>query len=115
MVYGIFTVLDFPGGSDGKAFAYNVGDPGSIPGSGNISWRRKWQPTPVVFLGFPGGSDGKECTYSAGDMGSIPGSEKCPGGRHGNPLQYFCLDNSMDKFSEPGGLQSMGSQRVRPD
>ena len=34
MVYGIFTVLDFPGGSDGKAFAYNVGHPGSMPVSG---------------------------------------------------------------------------------
>ena len=32
----------FPGSSDGKASAYNVGDPGLIPGSG-----RKWQPTPV--------------------------------------------------------------------
>ena len=42
---------DFPGGSDGKACAYNVGDPGSIPGLGRISWRRKWQPTPVFLRG----------------------------------------------------------------
>ena len=42
---------DFLGGSDGKASAYNVGDPGSIPGSGKISWRRKWQPTPVFLPG----------------------------------------------------------------
>ena len=49
---------DFPGGSDGKASAYNVGDPGSIPfpSPGKISWRRKWQPTPV-FL--PGKSHGR--------------------------------------------------------
>ena len=49
---------DFSGGSDGKAPAYNVGDPSSIPGSGErkISWRRKWQPTPV-FL--PGKSHGR--------------------------------------------------------
>ena len=38
-----FLFLDFPGGSDGKAFAYNMGDPGSI------SWRSKWQPTPVFL------------------------------------------------------------------
>ena len=38
--------LGFPGGSDGKASACNVGYPGSIPGSGRSSWRRKWQPTP---------------------------------------------------------------------
>ena len=47
---------DFPGGSNGKVSAFNVGDPGSIPGSGKISWRRKWQPTPL-FL--PGESHGK--------------------------------------------------------
>ena len=40
------------------------------------------------------------------DIGSIPGLERSPGGKHGNPLQYFCLENPMDK--EPGGLQSMG-------
>ena len=45
---------DFPGGSDGKGPAYDVGDPGSIP---EISWRRKWQPTPV-FL--PGKSHGQK-------------------------------------------------------
>ena len=39
---------DFPGGSDGKGSAYNVGDLGSIPGSGKILWRQKWQPTPVL-------------------------------------------------------------------
>ena len=45
--------LDFPGGSDGKASAYNAGDLGSIPGSGKISWRRKWQPPPVFLPGNP--------------------------------------------------------------
>ena len=42
---------DFPGGSDGKASVYNAGDPGSIPGSGRFSWRRKWQSTPVLLTG----------------------------------------------------------------
>ena len=46
--------IDFPGGLDGKASAYNVGDLGSIPGK--ILWRKKWQPTPV-FL--PGESQGQ--------------------------------------------------------
>ena len=32
-----------------------------------------------------------------GDVGSIPGSGRCPGGGNGNPLQYFCLENPMDK------------------
>ena len=42
---------DFPGGSDSKASAYNAGDPGSVPGLGKTSWRRKWQPTPVFLPG----------------------------------------------------------------
>ena len=45
------TSVGFLGGSDGKASAYNVGDPGSIPGFGKILWRRKWQPTPVLLPG----------------------------------------------------------------
>ena len=45
--------------------------------------------------GFPGGSDGKEFTCNTGDLGSIPGLERSPG--HGNPLQYSCLENSMDR------------------
>ena len=44
------------------------------------------------------------------DMGSIPGLGKSPGERNSNPLQYSFLENSMEE--EPGGLQSMGSQRV---
>ena len=44
-------------------------------------------------MGFPGGSDGKESSSNAGDLGSIPGSGRSPGGGHGNPLQYSCLEN----------------------
>ena len=53
----------FPGGSDSKASAYNAGDLGSIPGSnpwvGMISWRRKWQPTPVFLPGISWKSHGQ--------------------------------------------------------
>ena len=48
----------------------------------------------------------------AGDKGSIPGLGSSSGEGNGNPLQYSCLDDSMEK---PGGLQSLGSQRVRHD
>ena len=48
-------------------------------------------------LGFPSGSDGKESACSAGDPGSIPGSGRSPGEGKGNPLQYSCLENSMDR------------------
>ena len=52
------------------------------------------------FLGFPGCSVGKESTCNVGDMGdtvSIPGSGRSPGVGNGNPLQYSCLENSMDR------------------
>ena len=48
-------------------------------------------------MGFPGGSDGKMSDCNAGDPGSIPGSGITPGGRNGNPLQYSCLENAMDR------------------
>ena len=47
--------------------------------------------------GFSGSSAGKESTCNAGDPGSIPGLGKCPGGGHGNPLQYSCLENPMER------------------
>ena len=47
------------------------------------------------------------------DLGLIPGSGRSPGGGHGNSLQYSCLENTMEE--EPGGLQSMGSQRDKHD
>ena len=47
----------------------------------------------------------------AGDAGSIPESGNSPGGGHGNPLQYSCLENPMAE--EPGRIHSMGLQRVR--
>ena len=49
------------------------------------------------------------------DTGSVSGLGRCPGGGHGNPLQYSCPQNPMDRGEEPGGLQSIGSQRVRHD
>ena len=45
----------------------------------------------------PGGSDGKESACNAGEPGSIPGLERCPGEGNGNPFQYSCLENSMDR------------------
>ena len=45
-------------------------------------------------VGFPGGVSDKE---RACDAGSVPGLGRSPGGRHGNPLQYSCLENSMDR------------------
>ena len=49
------------------------------------------------LLDFPGGSDGKASVYNAGDLGSIPGWGRSPGEVNGNPLQYYCLKNPMDR------------------
>ena len=46
---------------------------------------------------FPGGSDGRDSACNAGDPGLILGWGRSPGGGHGNPLQYSCLENSMDR------------------
>ena len=46
---------------------------------------------------FPGGSGGKASAYNAGDPGSIPGLGRSPGEGNGNPLQYSCLENAMDR------------------
>ena len=46
---------------------------------------------------FPGGSEGEETTCSAGHLGLIPGLKRFPGEGNGSPLQYSCLENSMDR------------------
>jgi len=52
---------------------------------------------------------GKESTCNVGELGSIPVLGRSPGGGHGNPLQYSCLESPMDRGA--GRLLSMGSQR----
>ena len=48
-------------------------------------------------MGFPHISVGKESACSAGDPGSVPRSGRSPGKGNGNPLQYSCLENPMDR------------------
>ena len=87
-----------------------------------LYWRRKWQPTPVFlpgesqgqrslagyspwghkesdtieYTGFPSSSDGKASACNVGDLGSILGLGRSPGEGNDNPLQYSCVENSMD-------------------
>ena len=51
----------------------------------------------LALHGLPSDSDGKESTCNAGDLGSIPESGRSPGEGIGYPLQYSCLENSMDR------------------
>ena len=48
-------------------------------------------------MGFPGGSDSKASAHNAGDPGSIPGLGRSSGEGNGKPLQYSCLENSVDE------------------
>ena len=66
--------------------------------------------------GFPGGSVVKNPSNNAGDTGdmsSLPGTGRSSGGRNGNPLHYLAWN--IPWTEEPGGLQSIGSQRVGHD
>ena len=126
----------WPGDSNSKESARNVGDPSSIPGVGRSpgeengnalqysclenamdrgAWRatvRKVAKSPTWlrlhfhFLGFPDSSVGKEFACNAGDPGSIPGLGRSLREGKGYPLQYSGLENS---------IESMGSQRARHD
>ena len=52
---------------------------------------------PITHTAFPGSSAGKESSHNAGDLNLIPGSRRSPGEGNGYPLQYSCLENSMDR------------------
>ena len=83
-------------------------------GGGNESakaWIWKWRDIFSEHKGFPGGSDGKECACNAGDPGLIPGSGRSPGVGNGNLLQYYCLENSMDR-GPLVGYSSLGCKEL---
>ena len=68
----------------------------SFPGEKKIMWELLFT---IVFGSnfFPSGSDDKESACNAGDLGSIPGLGRSPGEENGNPLQYSCQENPMDR------------------
>ena len=53
--------------------------------------------SPDVGYSFPGGSEVKESALNVGDLGSVSRAGRCLGEGNGYPLQYFCLENSMDR------------------
>ena len=79
-------------------------------------WKMIYIPMYLKSGGFPGSASGKEptCQCRKCKRGWFnPRWERSPGGWHGNPLQYSCLE--IPWTEEPGGLQSLGSQRVPLD
>ena len=72
----------------------------------------KW-PSPLLIKGFPGDLDGKESDCNVGDPSLIPGLGRSPGGGNGNPFQYSCLENSMDRgawWATVHGITKNGTQ-----
>ena len=66
-------------------------------------------------MGFPGGSEVKASACNAGDLGSNPGSGRSPGEGSGNPFQYSCLQNSMDReawWASVHGVAKSGRTRL---
>ena len=57
----------------------------------------RWCDRCLKRVGFPGSSVSKESVYNEGDLGSITGSGRSPEEGNGNPLQYSCLENPMDR------------------
>ena len=64
-------------------------------------------------IDFPGGSDGKAFVYNVGDPGSIPGLGRSPGEGNGNPLQYYCLENPMDRGDWQATIYGVAKSQTR--
>ena len=56
---------------------------------------------------------GKESAHNAGDLGSIPGLGRSPGGGHGDPLQYSCLENYMDRGAWQATVGGVTKSRIQ--
>ena len=64
-------------------------------------------------MDFPGGSDSKMSAYNVGDPGSIPGLGRPPAEGNGNPLQYPCLENSMDRGAWRATVHGVAKSRTQ--
>ena len=65
----------------------------------------------IIFI--PGGSDGKESACNAQDLSSIPGSGRSPGEGNGYPLQYSCLENSMERGAWGATVHGVAKSQTR--
>ena len=118
LAYQAFLSMGFSRQEDWSGLAFpSLGDlpnPGIEPGSRAL--QADSLPTELRKSQIPGRSAVKNLPANAGvtgDVGSRPRLGRSPGGGNGNSLQYSCLGNPMAE--EPGGLQSMESQKVRHD
>ena len=67
----------------------------------------------TVSKGFPDGSDSKEFACNSGVSGLIHGTGRSPGGGNGYPLQYSCLENSMDREARQAIVHGVARSQTR--
>ena len=67
----------------------------------------------MTFVGFPGGLEGKASACNAGDLGSIPELGRSSGEGNGNPLQYSCLENPIDRGAWEAAVHGVAKSRTR--
>ena len=77
----------------------------------HVKGMKRTLPRPI--LDFLGGSVGKESTCNVGDLGLIPWSGRTPGEWHGNPLQYSCMENLMDKGTWRATVHGVAKSRTQ--
>jgi len=90
---------------------------GSNPGllyCTQILYRLSYKGSPYSFPGgFPGGSEVTASACNVGDLGSVLGSGRSPGEGNGNPLQYSCLENPMDRGAWCVTVHGVAKSRTR--
>ena len=72
-----------------------------------------WGSSSAPPSGLPDGSDGKESASNVGDLGSIPELGRSPGEGNGDPLQYSCLENFMDRGAWGATVHRVAKSRTR--
>ena len=65
-----------------------------------------------LIISFPCSSDGKESAHNVGDPGSILGLGRYPGVGNGNPFQYACLENSVDRGARQATVRGVAKSRT---
>ena len=71
------------------------------------------KPLNPISAGLPSGSAVRNPPANAGDLGSVPGLERSPGGGHGKPLQYSCLENPKDRETWQAAVHRVSKSQTR--